>query len=136
MIIILKMFEITQRSLFPQLLVGICIVFGAIGQLLMKNGMSQVGEIGALSNLINYTTISQILTNLSVVGGLFMYAIASFLWLGALSMYDVSYIYPLLSLGYVFTSILSMVFLHENVTIQRWVGIITVVFGCILILRS
>ncbi|MEA1907777.1 MAG: EamA family transporter, partial [Euryarchaeota archaeon] len=54
----------------------------------------------------------------------------------ALSTPDVSFVYPLLSLGYVITAILAFVFLKETITMERWCGIFLVVVGCCLIIRT
>lgn len=122
--------------MFALSLVAICIVFGAVGQILMKSGMSQIGQIGDLGKLINPSTVFSIFTNAYVIGGLLLYAIASFLWLGALSTLDVSLMYPLLSLAYVVAAILGLIFLKEDITLLRWVGIVVVIGGCFMILRS
>jgi drug/metabolite transporter (DMT)-like permease len=122
--------------MYIQVFVAICIVFGAIGQILMKTGMSQIRDMGSLRNFFKISTIIQIFTNFYVICGLFLYLIASFFWLGALSTLDVSYLYPLLSLGYVLTSLLGMFFLRENIPMLRWFGIFLVVIGCFLILKT
>ena len=122
--------------MFALSLVAICIVFGAVGQILMKTGVSQIGQIGNLGKLINPSTVFSIFTNVYVIGGLLLYAMAFFLWLGALSTLDVSLMYPLLSLSYVVTAILGLIFLKEDITLLRWVGVMVVVAGCFMILRS
>lgn len=132
----MKRNKIWRVSMFALILVAICIVFGAVGQILMKNGMSQVGEIGGLTKLINMNTVLLMFTNTYVISGLVLYAMAAFLWLGALSNLNVSFMYPLLSLGYVLTAILGLMFLQEHVTWLRWSGIGLVIMGCFLILRT
>ena len=122
--------------MFALTLVAICIVFGATGQFMMKSGMTQVGEIGGVGKLLSLNTAFHMFTNPYVLGGLLIYAIAAFLWLGALSTLNVSYMYPLLSLGYVLAAILGMIFLKEDITLVRWVGIVVVVVGCFMILRT
>jgi drug/metabolite transporter (DMT)-like permease len=117
-------------------LVLICVVFGALGQVSMKAGMRQVQQIDDFSDLLNLSTVMQIFGNFYVMGGLFLYMVSAFLWLGALSTLDVSSMYPLLSLAYVVTAVFAVVFLGEMVTIYRWAGIALVVIGCILIVRS
>ena len=123
-------------NMFALGLVMICIIFGAIGQISMKTGMTQIGEINDFGKFINLNTIFQIITNPYIFGGLLLYAISAFLWLGALSTLDVSYMYPLLSLAYVITAVLAFVFLKENITLFRWVGIALVVAGCFLIVKT
>jgi drug/metabolite transporter (DMT)-like permease len=62
--------------------------------------------------------------------------VSAFLWLGALSTLDVSFMYPLLSLAYVVTAVFAIIYLGEIVTLSRWAGISLVVIGCVLIARS
>ncbi len=102
----------------------------------MKSGMAQIGEINDLEGFINLNTIFYIITNVYVLSGLLLYAVSAFLWLGALSILDVSYMYPLLSLAYVITAMFAFVLLKENITLFRWVGIALVVAGGFLITRS
>lgn len=123
-------------NMFALGLVMICITFGAVGQILMKGGMNQIGEINDFEGFININMIFCIVTNVYIFVGLLLYAISAFLWLGALSTLDVSYMYPLLSLAYVLTAILASVFLTENITLLRWVGIGLVVAGCFTIMRT
>ena len=125
-----------RRNMFAIGLVLICVVFGALGQISMKTGMTQVRQITSFSDLLAPNTIINIFSNFYVLAGLFLYVVATFLWLGALSTLNVSSIYPMLSLGYVLTAALAIVFLGEVVTTSRWCGIALVVIGCVLILRS
>lgn len=122
--------------MFALILVAICIVSGAVGQILMKTGMSQTGPIGNWGKLISPRTVLSIFTNGYVIGGILLYAAAALLWLGALSNLDVSLMYPLLSLAYVVAAILGFIFLKEDITLLRWVGIVVVIGGCFMILRS
>ncbi|HAW59005.1 MAG TPA: hypothetical protein DCX03_08360 [Bacteroidales bacterium] len=128
--------KINGYNMFALGLVLICVVFGAFGQISMKTGMRQVRQIDDASDLLDLSTIVQIFSNFYVVGGLVLYMISAFLWLGALSTLDVSLMYPLLSLGYVVTAFFAMAFLGEIVTYSRWAGIALVVVGCILIVKS
>jgi drug/metabolite transporter (DMT)-like permease len=132
----MKLTKIGRKGMFALSLVAICIIFGAVGQILMKTGMSQTGPIGDVGKLLNPSTIASIFTNVYVIGGILLYAAASLLWLGALSNTDVSLMYPLLSLAYVVAAILGFIFLKEDVTLLRWVGIGVVIVGCFMILRS
>lgn len=125
-----------RKEMFALTLVAICIIFGAFGQISMKNGMSQIEKIDGASQFTNIHTVSNIFSNLYVVAGLLLYMISAFLWLGALSSLNVSYIYPLLSLGYVITAVFATIFLHEYISLTRWGGIFTIVIGCFLILKT
>ena len=67
------------QAMFAFGLVAICILCGGVGQILMKNGMSQVGQIGGWTKLFSFTTVVSLVTNGYVVGGLALYAAAAFL---------------------------------------------------------
>ena len=122
--------------MFALILVFICIIGSVVGQIAMKSGMSEIGKIQDLRQLMNYGTLFHIFTNIRVLTGLLIYAASAILWLGALSTLNVSVMYPLLSLAYVFTAVAAFIFLKENIGLFNWVGIILVVAGSFLILRT
>ncbi len=122
--------------MFALSLVFISILCAAGGQIAMKSGMRQVGEIGSVGQLFNFGTIFRIFTTLPVLVGVFLYVISLFLWLGALSTLNVSLMYPLVSLAYVITAIVAFIFLKESITLLGWIGVLLVVGGCLLILRA
>ncbi|MHB8120314.1 MAG: EamA family transporter [Methanothrix sp.] len=111
-------------------------VFGALGQVAMKSGMKQMPPINGIYDLLDSKTVMAIFGNAYVTGGLILYMVSAFLWLGALSTLDVSFMYPLLSLAYVVTAVFAIIYLGEVVTLSRWAGIALVVIGCVLIVRS
>jgi drug/metabolite transporter (DMT)-like permease len=123
-------------NMFAIGLVLICVVFGALGQVAMKSGMKQMPRINSISDLLDSKTVMEIFGNAYVMGGLILYMVSAFLWLGALSTLDVSFMYPLLSLAYVVTAVFAIIYLGEIVTLSRWAGIALVVIGCVLIVRS
>lgn len=121
---------------FVLTLVLVCILAGSAGQILWKYGMSGMGKISGFDDLLRIQTLINIFSNKYILIGLILYALSVVLWLGALSTLDVSFMYPMLSLGYVITSILGIYFFGENVTIIRWFGIALVVIGCFFIKSS
>lgn len=122
--------------MFGLILVSICIVGAVVGQIAMKSGIREIGEISNMKQLLNSHTLFLIFTNIRILIGLLFYAVSAVLWLAALLTLNVSLMYPLLSLAYVVTAILAFVFLKENITSLGWLGIILVVGGCFLILKA
>ena len=59
-----------------------------------------------------------------------------FFWLKAISVVELSFAYPFMSLNLVFISIGSILFLRERVLRQQWLGIFLIVFGIILISQT
>jgi drug/metabolite transporter (DMT)-like permease len=122
--------------MFALILVVFCIVGAAVGQILMKSGMNQVGEIKNIGQLFSPDTLLKIFTNIRIIGGILCYGFALILWLGAMSNLNASFMYPMMSLAYVLTAIFAIVYLKESVTVIQWLGIAFVVTGCFLILKT
>ena len=125
-----------EKAMFALTLVLICVLAGAAGQILWKEGMSNFGRINGIEDLLQVKTVWDIFTNKCIILGIILYAISVFLWLGAMSTLDVSFMYPLLSLGYIVTAILALVFIGENITLLRWAGIVVIIAGCFMITKS
>jgi drug/metabolite transporter (DMT)-like permease len=122
--------------MFALTLVLICIFAGAMGQICFKHGMSSMDKVNGIGDLLNFEMFFDIITNKYIFSGLFLYGSSFILWLGALSTLDLSYMSPLLSLGYLITGIFAFVFLKENITLLRWLGIALVVLGCFMISKT
>ena len=125
-----------EKAMFALTLVLICVFAGAAGQILWKEGMSNFGRINGIEDLLQVKTVWDIFTNKYILLGIILYAMSVFLWLGAMSTLDVSFMYPLLSLGYIVTAILALVFIGENITLLRWAGIVVIIAGCFMITKS
>jgi len=121
--------------MFALSLVMVCVILGAFGQIAMKHGMNDVGKEG-ISKLTSIKGLFNIFTNKFVFTGCLFYVFGLILWLFALSMLEVSFIYPLISIGYVLTAVLAFVFLKEQVTTLRWAGIALIVIGSIMVIRT
>ncbi len=122
--------------MFALALVLVCVLLASLGQISMKSGMGQVGQITGLTHLFNPGTLFHMFTNPRVLLGIFLYGTAAILWLGALSVLDVSFMYPFMSLAYVITAVIAFIVLKENITLLRWAGILLLVGGCFLISRT
>lgn len=64
------------------------------------------------------------------------FVFATALWMTAISTMQVSYAFPLLSIGYLVVAVLSMVFLKEKIPASRWAAIGVITLGVALIFRS
>jgi uncharacterized membrane protein len=49
---------------------------------------------------------------------------------------ELSQVVPLYSLSYVLIALIGQLFLGERVTLQRWIGILTIVTGVVVLLES
>ena len=98
------------------------VVCSTIGDFLIKIGMNQVGDVTWSDPLL----LLRALFNPWVFLGTLI-LIAFFIALTvALSWADLSYVMPATALGYVLTTILSAVWLHEYVSPHRWAGVVLI----------
>ena len=119
----------------PIIYILISILGGAVGQILLKAGMNNVGEITlSLQAIFNLTW--RMLTNPFVFIGLVIYFLSVIFWLAALSRVDLSYAYPFASLSYVIMFLASWLLLHETITPMRIIGTLVIGLGVFLISRS
>lgn len=109
----------------------ISIAFNVGGQTVLKAG---VNKLGALS--FNFAHILKAFTSPIVLGGLFLYLVSSVFWILALSHKDLSYAYPMLSMGYLAIILVSWFVLGENITVIRLVGVVLISFGIFLVFKS
>jgi drug/metabolite transporter (DMT)-like permease len=105
----------------------------AVGQILVRQGMQQVGSLERWAPLDLLAYFSRAAINPYVIGGTFMNALFYFLFLAVLSWSEVTVALPLTALEYVFATVLGVMVLREAVPMLRWLGIALVIGGVILI---
>lgn len=125
-----------ERSLITLfLLIFLSVCLNVVAQLLLKIGMTKIGHFDfTLANL--WPIGWKVATNLPIVIGLTIYVASVTIWLMVLSRSDVSFAYPLSSLGYVLTAIAAAMLLGEQVTVLRMAGILFIVLGVFLVART
>lgn len=64
-----------------------------------------------------------------------LFAGASILWMYILKHFPLSMAYPMASMSYVFALIMSIVFLHEAISWNRWFGVALIMVGCIFVAK-
>jgi drug/metabolite transporter (DMT)-like permease len=117
------------------ILILLDVILNVTGQLSLKYGMAKIGNFSLSLSTLPPVFIKAA-TNLHVLLGLLCYGLGFMVWLIVLSKAEVSYAYPLISLGYVFTAILARALLGEAVGVTRMLGICVTCFGVFLIARS
>lgn len=105
------------------------VVVGAVGQLLMKSGINAYGGID-FSDLKRFFLA---FFQPKVFLGLSCYGLSSLLWVTALSHANLTFVYPLVSLGFVLTSIFGVFILKETVDIVKFAGISFIIIGAVLV---
>jgi multidrug transporter EmrE-like cation transporter len=100
-------------------LVFACTVLGAAAQMLMKIGLSHLSHPG----IVGYVT------SLPLLAGYCLYGMNTVMMIFALRDGELSILYPIIALTYVWVAILSVVFFHESLNFFKVAGISIVVAG-------
>src|SRR5262245_49960954 len=112
------------------------LIFEAVGVVFLSKGLKQIGE----ASQINFGEVSRLVvrgaTNGNVLLGVAFEAVFFGTLLYLMSRWDVSFVWPLTSLGFVLTTLAAKFILHENVSVVRWSGVCLIVAGAALITYS
>jgi multidrug transporter EmrE-like cation transporter len=101
------------------LLVFCCTLAGAAAQILIKVGAS------SLSNL----SLLQMVQSIPLLAGYSLYGVSTLLLVLALRQGELSVLYPIISLTYVWVTLLSMAIFQESMNLCKALGLVTVVVG-------
>ena len=115
-------------------LILIGVLLNAAAQLALKQGMRQIGYFDFVAHNIGHVSFA-VATNAYIWVGLSCYVISVVVWLLVLSRVEVSYAYPLLSVGYIVTACAGWLFFQENMSMTRLMGIVVICFGVWLITK-
>ena len=103
----------------PVLLVLGCTVLGAAAQIFMKFGANRLAHPGLIG----------MATNLPLLSGLVLYGLSTVLLVLALKDGELSLLYPVIALTYVWVTVLSLVLLHDKPNPFKLAGIAIIVIG-------
>jgi drug/metabolite transporter (DMT)-like permease len=103
----------------PVLLVFGCTVLGAAAQIFMKFGATRLAHPGLIA----------MATNLPLLCGLVLYGLSTVLLVLALKDGELSLLYPVIALTYVWVTVLSLVLLHDRPNPYKLAGITIIVIG-------
>ncbi len=114
------------------LVLAAIVLFGSCGDVCLSYAMKKVGpaaatDIGHLVALVFTPWVA--LGTLLLIGFFASY-------LAAPSWADLTYVLPATSLGYVMLALLAQFVLHEQVTLTRWIGILLISGGVMVVTRG
>ena len=107
------------------LVLATVILCAACGDVSLARGMKSFGAV----TLANLPTLYTALLNPWTILGILMLLGFFASYLSALSWADLTYVLPATSLSYILMVLLARFFLHEHVTIWRWLGVALIVTG-------
>lgn len=109
------------------LLVGL--VFESTGVILLKKGMNAIGEMHGYTAAEVIRIVKAGVTNPQILLGVFFEALFFICLLILMSRSEISFLWPLTALSFVFATFAAMWFLHEQVSLVRWIGVILIMIG-------
>jgi drug/metabolite transporter (DMT)-like permease len=124
----------TLLKLLTILIVGL--IFESIGVVLLKKGMNQMGEITQVNVPEVLRMVKSGVTNPSILLGIFFEALFFGCLLILMSRSQITFLWPLTALSFVFSTFAAMWFLQEKVSGVRWAGVVCIMIGAALISYS
>lgn len=103
-------------------MVMFCTGLTAFAQLMLKIGSADLAF-----------NISALLTNVPLVIGASVYVFSSFIFITALKYGELSVLYPIFALSYIWVNLLSANYLGEALNLFKWIGIGFILLGVWLI---
>jgi drug/metabolite transporter (DMT)-like permease len=119
---------------FVILFVGL--VLESTGIVFLKKGMTQIGDMPRVNAGEIVRVMKAGVTNSYILLGVFFEALFFACLLILMSGNEISFLWPMTSLTFVFATVAAMVFLHERVSPMRWIGVVFIMIGAAFISYS
>jgi drug/metabolite transporter (DMT)-like permease len=103
------------------------------GELLLKRGMTAVGELDLFSPAAAVGVLFRAFTNPFVLGGFMLIFGGAIFWLAVISRLPLSVAYPMLGLSYVLGVGASWLLFNEHINGMRIIGVAIIVTGVALV---
>jgi uncharacterized membrane protein len=116
------------------LLIGLA--FESTGVVLLKTGMNRIGDVKAFNTKEILRVVKAGLTSPQILLGIFFEALFFVSLLVLMAKSDISFLWPLTGLSFVFATFAAMWFLGERVSVVRWAGVVLIMMGAALISYS
>jgi len=113
------------------LLIGLA--FESAGVVLLKKGINQIGAVQTVTTSEVVRVVKAGAMNSNILLGVLFEALFFTCLLILMAKSDISFLWPLTGLSFVFATFAAMWFLHERVTSLRWIGVILIVVGAAII---
>jgi uncharacterized membrane protein len=117
------------KTLVMVLLMVVC---ANAGDLLLKRGMAQIGAVELTAHGIAQAFLQTVASPTIWVAISFLIGFMVS-YMTVLSWADYSYVMPAGAFGYAVLTFLAVVFLHEAVSPRRWVGVVLICVGVLLV---
>jgi len=111
----------------------ISILSTATAQVLIKYGALQTGGINFARF---FETFLKVALNPFIIAGFFVLFFGFLFWVTVLAKLDLSLAYPAVATAYIIVTILSAIIFAETISPLRWLALVIIVLGVILLSQS
>jgi len=108
------------------------VVCANVGDLMLKRGMTQIGVVKVSPSGLAHAFWLTVTNPTIWIGILFLIGFMAS-YMTVVSWADYSYVMPAGAFGYAILTLLAVVFLHENVSAKRWIGVLLICVGVLLV---
>ncbi len=122
-----------QFRLKTYVLITLMVLFGAFGDILLSKGMKQIGHVSFSSAHLMGVAAAHTFASLMIwlgIGSLLAFFIC---YMIVLSWADYSFVSPASATSYALVALLGWIVLGEVISDVRWVGIVVISLGVILV---
>src|ERR1700732_3406642 len=114
------------------LMILVMVACANAGDLMLKRGMTKIGAVQLSWAGLQHAFLLTVASPTIWLAIFFLIGFtASYMML--MSWADYSYVMPAGAFGYALLTFLAVVFLHENVSPRRWVGVVLICIGVLLV---
>ena len=118
---------------FPLILASVAL--SALAQIALKYGMSSLTVQKSIKTGLPVDMVINIASSPMVMLGIGLYFGSMLIWLFVLSKVEVSYAYPFVALGFVFTALLGRWVFHDEFSVSKIIGTLLIVCGVVVMAR-
>ena len=117
-------------------LLFLLVLLGSVGNTVLSKGMKDAGDLD-ISRLSTIATgAAHVLTSGTIWAGIALMLLFMVCHMLVLSWADYSFVMPFSAIAYALVPLLGYLFLHEQVSAARWIGIVLIFLGVVLINRT
>ena len=109
---------------------------GSVGNTLLDKGMKEVGSLDLSTSLAIRTGLQNTFGSATIWLGIVCMMLFMICHMLVLSWADYSFVMPFSAVAYALVPLLGYLWLHEEVPTTRWIGIVLILFGVILVSRT
>ena len=117
-------------------LLFLLVLLGSVGNTILSKGMKDAGDLDVSHFATLVAGAARVLTSGTIWLGIAMMLGFMVCHMLVLSWADYSFVMPFSAIAYALVPLFAYLFLHEQVSTSRWIGIGLIVLGVVLINRT